>query len=82
MNAPILINGHHPVTASDVENALEIAHSQIETMAALFRSIAKTIKDRDLVILCKHGSCQAEEVANDLDELRERAEKAGVVGEQ
>ena len=72
--------GVKPVTASDIEDALEIAHIRIEALGALLRGIAVMSDSRDIKTLCKHGSGQAGEVANDLDLLRDDVRTAGVTG--
>ncbi|SEN31907.1 hypothetical protein SAMN05428959_1011157 [Duganella sp. CF517] len=72
--------GAKPVTASEIEDALEIAHIRIEALGALLRGIAVMTDNRDIKTLCKHGSGQAEEVANDLDLLRDGVSTAGVTG--
>ena len=71
-----------PVTASEIEDALEIAHIRVEALGALLRGIAIMTDNRDIKTLCKHGSGQAGEVANDLDLLRDDVGTAGVAGEQ
>lgn len=71
-----------PVTAGEVEDALEIAQARIEALGALLRGIATMTDNRDIKTLCKHGSGQAGEVANDLDLLRDDVATAGVAGEK
>ena len=74
--------GAKPVTASDIEDILEIAHIRIEALEALLRGIAIMTDNRDIKTLCKHGAGQAGEVANDLDLLRDGVSTAGVAGEK
>lgn len=74
--------GAKPVTASEIEDALEIAHIRIEALGALLRGIAIMSDNLDVKTLCKHGAGQAGEVANDLDLLRDDVGTAGVVGEK
>lgn len=71
-----------PVTAGEIEDALEIAHIRVEALGALLRGIAAMTDSRDIKTLCKHGSGQAGEVANDLDLLRDDVATAGVAGEK
>ena len=85
MSAPVkkaAATGATPVTASEIEDALEIAHIRIEALGALLRGIAIMTDNRDIKTLCKHGSGQAGEVANDLDLLRDDVATAGVAGEK
>ncbi|MFS2007939.1 hypothetical protein ACEN9F_30465 [Duganella sp. CT11-25] len=77
---PTVDTGVKPATAGDIEKTLEISFIKVEAMAALLRSIALTTDNRDIKTLCKHGAGQAEEVANDLDLLRDQVETAGVAG--
>lgn len=76
----VLINGFEPISAADIEDAIEIAIPQINAMGAIFRAIARISEDRDVKVLCKHGAQQAAEVENDIDVLRGRAATAGVAG--
>jgi hypothetical protein len=69
--------GFEPVTVNDIECLSNMALEQAETMAALFRTIARLTDDRDIKSLCNHGALQAELQANDIDLLFERAMKAG-----
>ena len=71
-----------PVTASEIEDALEVAHIRIEALGALLRGIAIMTDNGDIKTLCKHGAGQAGEVANDLDLLRDDVGTAGVSGEK
>lgn len=79
-HARTIVNGFNPVTAGDVDDTIVVAHEQLLVMTTLFRSIGRLTDDKDTRALCKHGADQAECVANDIDILRERAAKAGLVG--
>lgn len=80
MNARTIINGFEVVSADDIDNTLTIAHEQLLAVEALFRAIALISNNRDIETLCNHGARQLADVANETDELRERAVKAGLVG--
>ena len=73
-----VINGFEPVSVGDIECTSDIAYEQAETMGALFRSILRLTEDREIKMLCEHGALQADLQANDIDVIRERAEKAGL----
>jgi len=74
-----IINGHEPVTVRDIECVACITLEQAEAMGALFRTIARLTDDRDLKTLCRHGALHADLQADDIDVLRERTLKAGLV---
>lgn len=80
MKQKLLINGFEPVTAEDIDDAVTIAYPQAEAIGAIFRSIGRLSEDRDVKILCQCGALQADTIAGDIDFLRERAVKAGLVG--
>lgn len=75
-----IINGHEPVSISDVECIASITIEQSEAMGAFFRTIARLSDDKEIKALCEHGALQAALQWNDIDVLRERVEKAGFVG--
>ena len=74
----VLINGVEPISAADIDDAITMAHPQVEAMAAIFRSVARLCMERDILQLCRHGA--ALDVAGDIDVLRERAMGAGLTG--
>ncbi len=76
-----IINGFEPVDVLDIECTANITFEQAEAMGAMFRAIAKLTDDRDVKALCRHGALQAELQASDIDVIRERAMKAGLVAE-
>lgn len=76
----VLINGFEPISAADIDDAITMAHPQVEAMAAIFRSVARLCMERDVQQLCRHGAALAEDVAGDIDVLRERAMGAGLTG--
>lgn len=76
----IIRNGFEPVTRLDIECNAHITYEQAETLGALFRAIERLTSDGNIKQLCKHGWLQADLQANDIDVMRERATKAGVIG--
>jgi hypothetical protein len=75
----VLVNEFEPVTASEIEANACITGEQADAMGAMFRTIARLTEDREIRQLCAHGSLQADMQSNDLDVIRERAMKAGLV---
>ncbi|WP_025917813.1 hypothetical protein [Herminiimonas sp. CN] len=76
-----IINGFESVTVLDIECVANITVEQAEAMGALFRTIARLTDDNEVKALCDHGALQAELQAGDIDVIRERAMKAGLVAE-
>lgn len=74
----VLIDGFQPVSVDDIEGTASIAYEQAEAMSAIFRSISRLTKDREIKALCEHGALQADLQASDIDVIRERAVKAGL----
>lgn len=77
----IIRNGFKAVTRLDIECNSHITYEQATAMGAIFRAIERLTQDHTIKELCNHGALQADLQANDIDVLRECAEKAGVVGE-
>jgi hypothetical protein len=73
-------NGFMPVAIFDIECAASDAIDQAEIMSALFRTIGRLTDDKEIVALCAHGALQADLQGDDIDVLRKRAVKAGMVG--
>jgi hypothetical protein len=77
----IIRNGFEAVTWQDVESIAVIACEQADAMGGTFRAIQRLTVDETIKKLCEHGALQADLQGNDIDCLRERAVKAGVVGD-
>jgi hypothetical protein len=76
-----IINGFEPVTVLDIECMANITWEQADAMGALFRTIARLTDDKEVKALCNHGALQADLQANDIDVIRERSMKAGLLVE-
>ena len=76
-----IINGFEPVDIGDIECSMNIAFEGAEAMGAIFKTIARLTDDKEIKALCSHAALIAELQSNDLDALRERAMKAGLVAE-
>ena len=79
-SARTIINGFEPITAIDIECMSHIAYEQVNAMGAIFRTISRLTQDAEVIALCKHGALQADLQGNDIDCIRERVVKAGMVG--
>ena|GEM_PF-6184289 len=77
----IIRNGFEPVDRLYIECNSHIIYEQAEVMSAIFRAIERLTSDNTIKQLCNHGALQADLQANDIDVLRERVEKSGVIGE-
>ena len=75
-------NGFYLVTRSDIEIFMNITYEQSMAMSAMFKTISRLSNDETIKELCTHGALQAELQGDDLDVLRERAMKAGLIGSQ
>jgi hypothetical protein len=78
----LVINGFEPVTRLDIESLSHIAMEQAETMGALFRAIARLVDDEEVAKLCRHGALQSDLQHNDIDVIRERTMKAGLIASE
>lgn len=76
-----IVNGFEPVGRRDIECSVNIASEGSEAMGAIFKTIARLTDDKEIKALCSHAALIAEIQSNDLDALRERAMKAGLVAE-
>lgn len=74
-----VVHGFEPVTCLDIECLSHITMEQSEAMGTLFRTIARLTDDEEVMKLCKHGALQADLQHNDIDVIRERAMKAGLI---
>jgi hypothetical protein len=72
-----LINGHYPLTLTELECVASITAEQAKAMSALFLCIARLVNDSVVKDICEHGALQADLQRNDIDAMRERAEAAG-----
>lgn len=85
MNSPIIRNGFECVTRTDGEGNMICAYSELVHIQALFAAITRlagTPQSQSYVAqLSKLGEEMSERLANDVDVLRERIVKAGLVGE-
>ncbi len=79
MKQKLLINGFEPVSVEDIDGIVAVAHAQLMAMTAMFRCVARLTGEREIKLLCDHGNGQAEDVANEIDQLRERVVQAGFV---
>lgn len=70
-------NDFDPVSIEDIDNIVTVAHEQLMAMTAIFRCLGRLSGEREVKLLCEHGNLQAEDVANEIDQLRERAMQAG-----
>jgi hypothetical protein len=77
----IIRNGCEPVTRQDIEGTTDIMYEQTEALTALFRAIERLTLDNNIKKLSKHGRLQVNIQADYIDEMHERARKAGVIGE-
>jgi hypothetical protein len=76
-------NGFHLVTRMDLECHCYISMEAAEAMQALFAAIELLAENDDAIEikgLAKHGKNLVGELHNDIDVIRERAVKAGLVG--
>lgn len=74
----VIIDGFEPVSVNDIECTANITEEQANAMGAIFRAIGRMTDDKDIKALCEHGALQADLQANDLDNIREHALKAGL----
>ncbi|MCC7311093.1 MAG: hypothetical protein IT510_07595 [Sulfuritalea sp.] len=85
MNSPIMRNGFECVTRTDGEANMICAYSDLVHIQALFAAItrlAETPHSQSYVAqLSKLGEEIADRLSNDVDVLRERIVKAGLVGD-
>jgi len=78
----ILRNGFDVVTRSNVVDDLELAMGELDPIRPMMRAIERLAEhDGTVAEIAKHVRGIIDGVHNDLDVLRERAEKAGVIGE-
>jgi len=78
----IIRNGFSAVTRCEVVNDLELSMSEICPVKTSLEAIERlAANDEAICGLARHARSMIDIVHNDLDVLRERAEKAGVVGE-
>jgi hypothetical protein len=76
-------NGFHLVTRMDLECHCYISMEAAEAMQALFAAIELLAENHEAIEikgLAKHGKNLADLLHNDIDVIRERAMKAGLVG--
>jgi hypothetical protein len=77
---PQLINGFYPVSQTDIEDLAGEGMESVELIETLFATIGRLSNDNEIRELCKHGGFRASILHNDIDVIRERAIKAGLVG--
>lgn len=87
MSSPTIRNGFECVTRTDGEANMICAYSDLQHLQALFAAIARLAQtphsqpDTEVTQLANLGEEIADRLANDVDVLRERIVKAGLVGE-
>lgn len=76
-------NGCQVLIRQEIEDQFFIAMEATEKIETIFDSIKRLIGegDKDVARLAALGSGIADEIHNSLDYMRERAKKAGVIGE-
>lgn len=74
-------NGFPILTRHELACHCHIAMDYVESMRSLFSAIKLLAKDSpEIVGLAKHGKNLADLLHNDIDVVREEAEKAGIAG--
>lgn len=74
-------NGFPILTRHELACHCHIAMDYVESMRSLFSAIKLLAKDSpEIVGLAKHGKNLADLLHNDIDVVREEAEKAGIEG--
>jgi len=82
MTDTMLRNGFDVVTRFDVVGDLELAMSALDPIRPMMRAVERLASDDETVAeIAKHVRGIIDIVHNDIDVLRERAQKAGVIGE-
>lgn len=77
-----VINGCNPITRSELMDAAELAMLKIENMQTIFDAIVRLSKeDKTISDLAELGATIAAFLDNDIDLIREAAQKAGLIGE-
>lgn len=72
-------NEFEALTRFDFECSSNITYELAIAMSAIFKAIERLSRDQIVKDLCNQGALQANLQANNIDDLRERAIKVGII---